>query len=154
MGVWSPVSAIQILRSIFSVSTFFSTFPPDFGVNPLTFKRKQNGRKNFSLYYVAVYSNSLYMCSARLFLSPSTCRTWRHIDHFFHLGLGYSEILMFLFLLHGICLSICQLKRILRCRGLGRRANRNDPRQGCEAIEEELQGSGSTVGYRRIGTLR
>ena len=26
------------------------------------------------------------------------------IDHFFHLGLGYSEILMCLFLLHGICL--------------------------------------------------
>ena len=47
------------------------------------------------------------------------------IEHFFHLGLGYSEILMCLFLLDGICLSIRQLKRILRCRGLGRRANRD-----------------------------
>ena len=72
------------------------------------------------------------------------------IDHFFHLGLGYSEILMCLFLLHGICLSIRQLKRILRCRGLGRRANRTDPRQVCEAIEEELRGSGSTIGYRQM----
>ena len=72
------------------------------------------------------------------------------IDHFFHLGLGYSVILMCLFLLHGICLSIRQLKRILRCRGLGRRANRTDPRQVCETIEEELRGSGSTIGYRQM----
>ena len=41
-------------------------------------------------------------------------------------------------------------KRILRCRGLGRRANRTDPRQVCEAIEEELRGSGSTIGYRQM----
>ena len=72
------------------------------------------------------------------------------IDHFFHLGLGYSEILMCLFLLHGICLSIRQLKRILRCRGLGRRPNRTDPRQVCEAIEEELRDIGSTIGYRQM----
>ena len=54
---------------------------------------------------------------------------------------------MRLFLLHCIHLSIRQLKRILRCRGLGRRANRTDPRQVCEAIEEELRGSGSCLLY-------
>ncbi|KAJ7385288.1 hypothetical protein OS493_016362 [Desmophyllum pertusum] len=72
------------------------------------------------------------------------------IEHYFHLGLGYDEILLFLLMLHGITLSIRQLKRILRHRGLGRRANRSDPRQVYQAIEEELRGSGSTIGYRQM----
>ena len=53
-------------------------------------------------------------------------------------------------MLHGIALSIRQLKRILRFRGLRRRANHSDPRQVCRAIEEELLGSGSTIGYRQM----
>ena len=84
-SVRSWVSAIQILCSIFPLSTFFSPssfFPDfflDFGVNPLTFARKENGCKTFcSLYDFAVNSDSLYICSARLFSPSSTCRTWRH----------------------------------------------------------------------------
>ena len=70
------------------------------------------------------------------------------IERYFHLGLGYSEILLFLGSLHGCFLSLRQLKRILKQRGLGRRRNRSDPRVVCQAIEQELRGSGSTIGYR------
>ena len=72
------------------------------------------------------------------------------IERYFKTGLGYDEILLLLGLLHGIALSIRQLKGILRCRGLRRRANHSDPRQVCRAIEEELRGSGSTIGYRQM----
>ena len=71
------------------------------------------------------------------------------IDQYFNLGLNYSEILLFLGLSHGCFLSIRQLKRILKHLGLGRR-NRSNPQIICEAIEEELHGSGSMLGYRQI----
>ena len=47
------------------------------------------------------------------------------IERYFHLGLGYSEILLFLGSLHGCFLSLRQLKRILKQQGLGRRRNRS-----------------------------
>ena len=72
------------------------------------------------------------------------------IERYFSVGLGYEEILLLLGLLHGIRLSIRQLKRILKARGLRRRGNRSDPRQICRAVEEELRGSGSTIGYRQV----
>ena len=72
------------------------------------------------------------------------------IERYFSIGLGYDEILLFLALLHSITLSIRQLKRILRSRGLRRRGNRSDPRQVCRTVEEELRGSGSTIGYRHM----
>ena len=53
-------------------------------------------------------------------------------------------------LLHSITLSIRELKRILRSHGLRRRGNRSDPGQICRAVEEELRGSGSTIGYRHM----
>ena len=65
------------------------------------------------------------------------------IEYYFHLGISYSEILMLLESLHGIYLSIRQLKRILRNRGLGRRINRPDPEDICRAIQLELRGSGT-----------
>ena len=43
------------------------------------------------------------------------------IERYFRTELGYNEILIVLGLLLGITLSIRQLKRILRPRGLGRR---------------------------------
>ena len=43
------------------------------------------------------------------------------IEQYFHLGLNYSEIISFLLLRHGVRLSLHQLKRILRSRGLRRR---------------------------------
>ena len=72
------------------------------------------------------------------------------IERYFHLGLGYSEILLFLGSLHGCFLSLRQLKRILKQQGLGRRRNRSNPRDVCQAIEQELRGSGSTIGYRQM----
>ena len=71
------------------------------------------------------------------------------IEQYFNLGLNYSEILLFLGLSHGCFLSIQQLKRILKYLGLGRR-NRSNPQIICEAIEEELHGSGSMLGYRQM----
>ena len=72
------------------------------------------------------------------------------IEQYFSTRLGYDEILLFLGLLHGITLSIRQLKRILRARGLKRRGNCSDPRQICCTVQEELRGSGSTIGYRQM----
>ena len=72
------------------------------------------------------------------------------IERYFQLGLGYSEILLFLGSLHGCFLSLRQLKRILKQQGLGRRRNRSNPREVCQAIEQELRGSGSTIGYRQM----
>ena len=48
------------------------------------------------------------------------------IENYFHLGLEYSEILLFLGLFHGITLSLRQLKRLLKAKGLGRRRNPSD----------------------------
>ena len=72
------------------------------------------------------------------------------IEQYFHLGLGYSEIVQFLGLLHGCVLSIRQLKRILQRRGLGRRKNRSEIEEVYRAIRRELRGSGSTMGYRQM----
>ena len=72
------------------------------------------------------------------------------IERYFYLGLGYNEILLFLGLLHGCFLSIRQLKRLLKQRGLGRRKNRLTPQEICDAIEQELRGNGSTIGYRQM----
>lgn len=64
------------------------------------------------------------------------------------MGVSYGENFLFLCLLHGITLKLRQ--RILRVRGLVSRANRSDPLQDCQATVEELEGSGSTVGYRQM----
>ena len=69
------------------------------------------------------------------------------IEYYFNIGISYSEILMFLGCVHGIYVSIRQLKRILASLGLGRR-NRSNIDDICRAIELELQGSGSRLGYR------
>ncbi|XP_068698743.1 uncharacterized protein [Montipora foliosa] len=72
------------------------------------------------------------------------------IENYFHLGLEYSEILLFLGLFHGITLSLRQLKRLLKAKGLGRRRNPSDLREVHQAVEEELRGSGSNIGYRQM----
>ena len=70
---------------------------------------------------------------------------------YFRLGLDYTEILLYLVLFHGITLSLRQLKRILKTKGLGRRrGNPSDLREVCEAIEEEPRGSGSSIVYRQM----
>ena len=51
---------------------------------------------------------------------------------------------------HGIVLSLRQLKRILARRQLRRRNNTSDMDAVLQAIDTELNGSGSTVGYRAL----
>lgn len=70
------------------------------------------------------------------------------IEQYFRLGLDYSEILAYLFLYHGIELSIRHLKRILSRKGLRRRKCQSDPCKIVAAIEQELKKSGSLLGYR------
>lgn len=72
------------------------------------------------------------------------------IERYFSLGFQQAEILLFLVVNHGIVLSIRQLKRILARRGLRRRLNTADLGTVLSAIEEELKGSGSVIGYRRM----
>ena len=45
------------------------------------------------------------------------------IESYFRLGLDYTEIPLYLMLFHSITLSLRQLKRILKTKGLGRRRN-------------------------------
>ena len=71
-------------------------------------------------------------------------------SYFRGLGLDCTEILLYLGLFHGITLSFRQLKRILKTKGLGRRKNPSGLRDVCQAVEEELRGSGSSIGYRQM----
>lgn len=50
------------------------------------------------------------------------------IERHLKIGLDFSEILCFLLFVHGIRLSIRQLKRVLFSVGLGRRKNHSDPK--------------------------
>ena len=70
------------------------------------------------------------------------------IARYFQLGLQHWEILAFLMITHGIQLSLRQLKRILLSKGLRRRNDTSDMEDVLKAIEKELNGSGSIVGYR------
>ena len=70
------------------------------------------------------------------------------IEQYFKLGYNHAEILLCLLLLHDRELSLRQLKRILDRRGLKRRHNSSDVRTVLTAVEQELRGSGSDVGYR------
>jgi len=72
------------------------------------------------------------------------------IEQYFQLGFDRSEILACLALLHGIQLSLSQLKRILSRRGLFRSGLRSPLTMVIDAVEMELQGSGSTIGYRSM----
>lgn len=63
--------------------------------------------------------------------------------------LNYTEILCFLIMYHGICLSMRQLKRILRSRSLARRNQQSPPNEIIDAVESELHmESGSSIGCR------
>ena len=58
------------------------------------------------------------------------------IESYFHLGLEYTEILLFLGFSHGINLSLRQLKRISKAKRLGRRRSPSDLREFVQAVEE------------------
>ncbi|CAH3158691.1 unnamed protein product [Pocillopora meandrina] len=71
------------------------------------------------------------------------------IENYFSLGLTAPEIALFLVSVHGIGISLRQLKRILRRLGCTRRRRRSYLNEVVEAVEEELRGSGSLLGYRK-----
>ena len=72
------------------------------------------------------------------------------IENYFNLGLTASEIALFLVSVHGIRISLRHLKRILRQLGCTRRRHPSDLNEVVEAVEEELRGSGSLLGYRAM----
>ena len=72
------------------------------------------------------------------------------ITDYFNIGLSYIEIVAFLASLHGMTLSLRQLKRILRHLRLGRRLNRSNVGDVLDAVMQELNGSGSIIGYRAM----
>ena len=84
------------------------------------------------------------------FLRPSGNGRNDIITEYFHLGLSYAEIVAFLACFHGVLLSMRQLKRILRRLGLGKRVNPTDLADVMNCVEQELNGSGSTIGYRAM----
>ena len=69
------------------------------------------------------------------------------IEEYFRLGFNYPEIISFLLLCHGIRLSLRQLKRILKSRGLRRRKIQSGIDRVVNAVDQELQSSGSCIGY-------
>ena len=84
---------------------------------------------------------------------PSSQENYERDDlivKYFHLGLKYSEILLFLASSHGIQLSLRQLKRVLTKRGFGRRKMYSSTDNVIQAVEKELNGSGNSIGYRAM----
>ena len=83
------------------------------------------------------------------FINPTTSSERDGIiENYFHLGFSYQEIVLFLLCRHGIKLSLRQVKRVLRSRELRRRKNYDPLPSVIDGIIKELQGSGSTIGYR------
>ena len=72
------------------------------------------------------------------------------IEQYFCLGFNFPEIMSVLLLCHDVRLSLRQLRRILRSRGLRRRRNQSRIERVVNAIDQKLQSSGSCIGYRQI----
>ena len=103
----------------------------------------------------AIFTFTL-VCSTLLAVLPSySPAIWNNavmrnkiIENYFNIGLTPSEIALFLVSVHGIGISLRQLKRILRRLGCTRCQRRSNLNEVVEAVEEELRGSGSLLGYR------
>ena len=72
------------------------------------------------------------------------------IESYFSLGFSALEILSFLLKVHGIRLSVRQLRRVLKGRSCIRRGRSTDMSIILRTVEEELRGSGSITGYRSM----
>ena len=72
------------------------------------------------------------------------------VEQYFNLGFGYTEILAFLCIVHGIRLSLRHLKRILARKGLRRRGDQSDPVEVISAVGKELMHSERSLGYRQM----
>ena len=72
------------------------------------------------------------------------------IFKYFDDGFWYKEILEILEFFHGYSLSLSSLKRMLRRNNKKRRALGCSQQELSDAVERELAGSSSNVGYRRM----
>ena len=61
-----------------------------------------------------------------------------------------AETLSFLINVYGIRFSLRQLRRVLKNRGRGGKGQHGDINGIVQAVEEELEGSGSIIGYKSI----
>ena len=72
------------------------------------------------------------------------------ISVYFNLGFTCNEIAAFLKKCHGIQLSVRQLKRVLKSKGLQRKRRKSLLQHVVNAVREELNGSGNLIGYRQM----
>ena len=72
------------------------------------------------------------------------------ITHYFHSGLSYTEMTSFLFVYHGIQITLRRLNRILRKLGLFCRKFKASITSVIGAIQTELASSSSSFGYRMM----
>ena len=72
------------------------------------------------------------------------------IETYFSLGFTAQEIVLFLASVHGFCISLRHLKRILRRLGCRRRRFQSDLDEVVQVVQGELGGSGSLLGYRAM----
>ena len=72
------------------------------------------------------------------------------IKDYFNLGYDYKEILKSLEQIHGISISLRTLHRTLRRNGLYRKLHQSSFGEVIQYIAEQLEGSGSSVGYRQM----
>ena len=99
-----------------------------------------------------------FVCPTSLAVLPSYYPAMRNnavmrdeiIENYFNLGFTAPEIALFLVSVNGNRISLRQLKRILRRLGCTRRQRRSNLNEVVEAVEEELRGSGSLLGYRAM----
>lgn len=111
---------------------------------------------SIAMKFFAVFT-FIMVCSTSLAVLPSYSPAIRNnaimrdeiIENYLSLGLTAPEIALFLVSVHGIGISLRQLKRILRRLGCTRRWRRSNLNEVVEAVEEELRGSGSLLGYRK-----
>ena len=68
------------------------------------------------------------------------------ISVYFNLGFTY----LFLKKCHGIQLSVRQLKRVLKSKGLQRKRRKSPLQHVVNAVREELNGSENLIGYRQM----
>ena len=79
----------------------------------------------------------------------NTIQTWNNQELLFQWATLYGIVLL-LFVIHGIKLSLRQLKRILKAKSLCR--NKNNSRRAClrNLISAEIENSAKCIGYRSM----
>ena len=70
------------------------------------------------------------------------------VSHYFHAGLFYNEILLFLLLYHDIEIILRQLHRIFRKTGLFQRKHKTNINDIVREVQKQLESSLSSFGYR------